>query len=360
MDSERLASVHHWGARFRSVGVPENVLNDVIERLQEWSAWPALWRDEAVKESLYAEQQQQAGHIVTAGECWTRASLYYHFGQFILFDDDELRRQLTDEKVKAHARALPMLPFAGTRVEIQSGAGRLHAVARWPEDVDSGGVPTVIILPGADSAKEEYVQFENILLSRGLATLSIDGPGQGESRFSGSRWRFDYEAAFPSVIETVQAMEWCDRGSIGLMGFSFGAYLAPRVAAQCSEIRATVSLGGCFDLSYWDDLPPLLKDDIAYLFSASSVDEARRWAFERISLVDVLPRIEGALLAVHGTDDRIFRYEDAWRMKKLKPDTEVVVYERGDHGCHNRSHHAKPLIADWLRDRLTSSDVNER
>lgn len=354
MDSERLASIRHWGARFRSVGVPESVLDDVVERLQAWSDWPALWREEAVKESAHAEREQQAGHLLTAGESWSRAALYFHFAQFILFDDDELRRELTVEKVQAHARALPMLPCAGSRLEIPTEAGRLYAVARWPDDPQGAQVPTVIILPGADSAKEEYVQFENLLLSRGLATVSIDGPGQGESRFGGADWRFDYEVAFPSVVEAVQSMAWCDQDSVGLMGFSFGAYLAPRVAAQCADLRAAVSLGGCFDLSYWDDLPPLLKDDIAYLFSASSLDEARAWALEKVSLADVLPRIRGALLVVHGTDDRIFQHEDAWKMKKLKPDTDVVVFEGGDHGCHNRSHHAKPLIVDWLADSLSS------
>ena len=41
--------------------------------------------------------------------------------------------------------------------------------------------PLVLLIAGLDSTKEEFFAVENIFLARGLATFSLDGPGQGET-----------------------------------------------------------------------------------------------------------------------------------------------------------------------------------
>lgn len=350
VDPAYLKTVEHWRVRFESVGVPASSIDSVMQDLESWADWPTLWKRLGDTEVAHAEKQQAAGHGITAADSWFRAGLYYHYGQFILFDDEEQRGRLVEAKLSAFANAFPGLRPPARKVTIESAIGRLHAVVRHPGG--SKPAPVVITLPGADSSKEEYVGFEDLVLERGLGTITVDGPGQGETRHRGVGWRFDYEEAFPAVIDFIRSSnEFLDEG-IGLMGFSFGAYLSVRVAARCPEIVAAVSLGGCFDLLAWDELPPLLKEDLAYLFGASNDDEARSLALENVTLRDALPAVKGDLLVVHSTDDRIFSDRDAWRMKEGKPDAEVVIFEGGDHCCHNRSHRAKPLIADWLADHL--------
>ena len=41
----------------------------------------------------------------------------------------------------------------------------------------------MIMIPGLDSVKEELQATAEYLLSRGLAVIAIDGPGQGESEY---------------------------------------------------------------------------------------------------------------------------------------------------------------------------------
>ncbi len=43
--------------------------------------------------------------------------------------------------------------------------------------------PVVIMIPGLDSVKEELQATAEYLLSRGLAVIAIDGPGQGEAEY---------------------------------------------------------------------------------------------------------------------------------------------------------------------------------
>src|SRR5207245_2423117 len=67
----------------------------------------------------------------------------------------------------------------------------------------AGRYPLVLLLPGLDSTKEEFFHWENVFLTRGMATLSLDGPGQGET---GERMsiRPDYEAAVTVVLDALR------------------------------------------------------------------------------------------------------------------------------------------------------------
>lgn len=41
--------------------------------------------------------------------------------------------------------------------------------------------PLVVLLGGLDTTKEEQMVINDLCVSRGLATLTFDGPGQGET-----------------------------------------------------------------------------------------------------------------------------------------------------------------------------------
>ena len=41
----------------------------------------------------------------------------------------------------------------------------------------------MIMIPGLDSTKEELRSTEELFLERGIATFSVDGPGQGEAEY---------------------------------------------------------------------------------------------------------------------------------------------------------------------------------
>jgi 2,6-dihydroxypseudooxynicotine hydrolase len=57
----------------------------------------------------------------------------------------------------------------------------LPAYLRLPDG--EGPHPCVILVCGLDSVKEQELHWEEELVHRGIATLSFDGPGQGEMWF---------------------------------------------------------------------------------------------------------------------------------------------------------------------------------
>src|SRR5206468_9568 len=109
--------------------------------------------------------------------------------------------------------------------------------------------PLVILVPGLDSVKEELYAMENDFLRRGLATLTIDGPGQGENapRFP---IRPDWSTVITPLLDHLAAHErGLDLGRIGIMGISMGGIYGPRAAAKEKRLRAIVALAGPYDLS---------------------------------------------------------------------------------------------------------------
>ena len=99
-----------------------------------------------------------------------------------------------------------------------------------------GQTPVVIMVPGLDSVKEELQATAEYFLARGLATLAIDGPGQGESEYE-LPIEPAYEKVATAVVDFLQDRAGLDRERIGLFGVSLGGYYAARAAAYEKRLR---------------------------------------------------------------------------------------------------------------------------
>lgn len=349
---EALAQVRtHWRARLSAVGIPFGVLDSLLERSDTWQRWADNWEAEGFAEEQRARALEQRGLTLSAGESYTLASLYFHFGQLVLFHDLATKDRLSRRREAAfRAGALHLMPSARVFTVPSPAGAPLHAYLRLPR-ASKGRVPCVLVVPGADSVKEENLAFTNLLLARGMAAVCFDGPGQGETRQS-LPFAEDYERHLAPLISQMTHEPGVDGDRLGLVGFSFGGYLAPRVAAAYPAIGACAVLGGCYDLSYWDALPPLLKEDFAYVFGVHTWDEAGDCA-RRLSLAPVLDRLHCPFLAVHGKRDGIFPWTDAQKMVAgAGGPAELLLFEEGDHCCHNLNHRSKPAVADWLQGHL--------
>ena len=113
-------------------------------------------------------------------------------------------------------------------------------VANLRRPADVVNPPLVVLLPGLDSTKEEFFNWENVFLKRGMATVSLDGPGQGETGYH-SHIRHDYEVAVSLLLDTLMPRADINMNRVGV---SMGGYYAPRVAAFEPRIKAVSPIGG--------------------------------------------------------------------------------------------------------------------
>ena len=128
-----------------------------------------------------AQAADHAGQAATAAGAWQRAALAWHWGKFVFTDDPVQQRAAHDRTVACFAKAAPALDPPAELVAVRYGSHTLAACLRVPPG--QAKTVAVIMVPGLDSAKEELQATAEFFLARGLATLAIDGPGQGEAEY---------------------------------------------------------------------------------------------------------------------------------------------------------------------------------
>jgi len=207
------------------------------------------------------------------------------------------------------------------------------------------------MVPGLDSVKEELQATADYFLRRGLATLAIDGPGQGETEY---RLPIEpaYERVATAVVDFLAGRGDIDPGRVGLMGVSLGGYYAARCAAYEPRLRAAVALAGPyrFDLD-WDTRPPQSRATFQQRSGAGSPEEARQRA-AALTLEQAAPRITIPLLVVHGQRDRMVLPQQAERLAAEAPGAELMMYPQGNHGVTNQAYESRSMMADWLAGHL--------
>ena len=106
--------------------------------------------------------------------------------------------------------------------------------------------PVAIVLPGLDACKEELHAWCDAFVRRGLASLAIDGPGQGETAFRlpiTTKWG----AVIGAVIDWLSLRDDVNAKAVAVIGQSLGALYAPLAAAFEPRIKACVANCGPFD-----------------------------------------------------------------------------------------------------------------
>ena len=345
MPDERVqAAIDNWAPRFVSQGVDVNDFQRVTARVETWAEWLPAWEENGDMHAEHAREAEDKGRTQTAGEAWNHAALSYHFAKFVWMVDMGRYRAVADKAVAALRNVHRLLdPFA-ERIEIPFEGTTMFANLRRPLGAEHP--PLVLLLPGLDSTKEEFWEWENVFLRRGLATLSLDGPGQGETGYT-THIHPNYEVAVAAALDH---FHW--DAPVGLAGVSLGGYYAPRAAAFEPRVRAAVGISGAYNFGeVWDKRPSLTKETFQHHCGASSLEEAREKAFE-LSLEGVAERVEQQLLVIAGRNDRLVFWEESKKIADEAPNSTWVLFEEGNHVCNNIPYKYRPLAADWLREQL--------
>jgi dienelactone hydrolase len=348
-DARVRAAVEHWAPRFVQAGVDYNDFLSTTARIDTWEAWLDAWCETADVHAGLALEAEAAGHRRSAGEAWVRAAVAYHFAKFVWVLDAERSRAAAEKAIAALYRAHELLDPSAERVEAPLDGAAVVGNLRRPPGAERP--PLVLLIPGLDSTKEEFFHLEDVFLERGMATLSMDGPGQGEAGFT-LPIRPDYEVAVAAMLDGLGGRSDVDLERIGALGVSLGGYYAPRAGAFEPRLRAVAGISGPYDFGEcWDGVPPLTRETFVAKSGARDEDEGRARASE-LDLTGVLARLRQPFLAVTGRLDRLIPWEQTKRAADEAPNGTFVLHEDGNHGCANVPYKTRPPIADWMRDRL--------
>jgi dienelactone hydrolase len=343
--------VEHWLPRIHTSGITAQDAARLVAAAGEWPRWCETWSAEAARHLALGEAAEQEGRAVTAGEAYARAALFFHFAQFMFFDDPAQKERAAAAKVAAYRRAAPLLVPPAQAIAVPFAGGALHGYLRRP--LARGRAPLVVIIPGSDSTKEEFASLEAHFLKRGLATFSVDGPGQGEGRAQGPLDPQPWPTALRAVLDRLATEPGLD-GRAGVMGMAFGGHLALQGAPALPEPAGLVCMNGFYDLGdFWVALPEVYRASMRFALGGDSLAETEARA-RRFTLVAVPPPA-CPVLVIHGGRDRIFPPGDARRiLERPGAKGRLVEYPEGNHVCNNLAYLYRPLCADWLAERFAA------
>lgn len=328
-------------------------LEQAKEEVSDWSDWGAFWIRRAQYHEHLADQSLANGHRLTAGNHLARASLCAHAGQFLYFRFPEVKRKAAELKVELFQRAAQLLNPPFQRLDIPFSLCPLPAYLRLPQG--TGPFPCVVQVGGLDAAKEDSFGFADLLVDRGIASLAFDGPGQGETFYSGFRLGQGWPEALSAVVDWLENHPRIASQRIGMIGRSTGGFLAPRAAADEPRIKALVVWGAMYDLGIYDQIPPLVREGFQFI-TGRLIDEPDPRPPAFIDLQGHAQRIRCPMYVIHGGRDNITPTYNADRLvAEAAGPVKYDLFQDSIHCVHDVAHIARPAMADWLAEALAAS-----
>ncbi|GGU50289.1 alpha/beta fold hydrolase [Streptomyces lavendofoliae] len=318
--------------RATGAGVDPHEYQRVTDGLTSVVDWgPAFLRSG----QSYLQRAEDAGSSRSAGEYLLMVARWFHLATLAPYAE---AHRAAVEADHALSRGLTLLEPGARRVSGEGFTGWLRGPSNAPG--------TVVVVPGLDSAKEEFLDLVSALLARRLAVFAMDGPGQGVLAAT-TTFVPDYERIVGRVIDALGVAR------IGLVGLSLGGYFAARTAALEPRVAAVATVSGPFRLD-WEELPPPVKDIIAQ--RAGGADAAREFV-RHVNLTALAPRIATPLLVVDGDQDVIAGVTNGEPLARLAPHGTHLSVPHGDHLLGNARPDWLPHLSDHLTHTLTGTSA---
>lgn len=346
------AEMLNWG-RLILDGVPFADLVAARDRPESVS-WFDHWMATSARYELAAQKAVDSEHHRSAGELFVVAALCAQYAQFLWFSEDRLVGQ--HRKVELYLRAAPLLDPPAERFDVPIDEVTIPGYLRVPDG--EGPRPVALLIGGLESTKEESSRFEDLLLARGVATATFDGPGQGEM-LATTPARGDFERYTSRVVDFLLNDPRLDGDRIGVVGRSLGGHYALRSASLDPRLAICVSWGGYVFADAWEGRTPLSKEAWRYASRSADLAEARSFVERNIDCRPVISQLRVPTYFLHGALDFVpLSQVDVLKATAVNADLTVVVEPEGDHCCHNLGPLPRLSMVDWVTDRL--ANVPER
>jgi dipeptidyl aminopeptidase/acylaminoacyl peptidase len=345
-----------WMPRFLNGGIHYYDIQTATSRMKSWDDWGPEWTKLAQLHEALAEEAWEEGRRISSVQAFETAARYYHMAYFIYTRDPEVHNQGLRKMLECYDRIREYMAPPVEKVTIPFEDTYFVGLFSRPTTKDNP--PVVIFIPGLDSTKESRHSARGNYLRRGLAVLSIDAPGQGETSLR-LKIRPDYEKSVGAAIDYLQNRGDVDVDRVGINGGSLGGYYAPRAAAFEKRVKACVGNCGPFN---WADvfeiIPQVTREAYIHYSGAKSSEEAYELS-KAMTLEGAAKNITCPLLIVHGKQDPLIPWEQGKRIvdEAGSQDKQFVLFEEGNHGCNNIRYKAGPLVADWLTTQLGGTVV---
>lgn len=318
-----------------------------------------------------AQSFENEGALVSARDNYFMAAVHYGAAMWPIDQSNAQNIALNDRKHECYRQYARLADHHVEEVWIPFGGKALPAWFHMPYGYQGGVVPTVLAIPGMDSFRETSVALANDRwLSRGMAVLAIDGPGQYECPLLGIYFSMEnWIACAHACADWLAARPEVDMSRIGVSGTSFGSFFATLVAANEPRFKACIATAPCLEPgchTIFQEASPTFKQ--RFMFMSDYTDEADFDEFRQtITWAGHAERIACPYLCLAGEADELTPLrcvEDMFAV--MNAPRQLVIYQDCRHAiggvpAANLGPFAPAFGADWMLARLNGRPfTNER
>jgi dipeptidyl aminopeptidase/acylaminoacyl peptidase len=332
-------------------------------RMQKLADFGPTFEAVARRREARAVAAEQAGDLVTARENYFIAANYWASAQWTILRNDEKNLRLNGRKRECYGHYGRLADHHVEAAWVPLAGGKaLPAWLHLPPGWRGGKIPAVAAMSGMDGYKERVVAlYGDRFLARGIAVLTIEGPGQYESAVLG------IPVSVPAWLEAGRAMyEWLaarpeiDPDRIGITGHSFGSFFSTIAAAGEPRYRGCAVSGTCLEPgghAIFEEASPTFKRRFMYM--SGYTDEAAFDEFRKtLTWEPYAAQIRAPYLCCTGEFDPLSPLDHTERLfDALTVPKTLVVYQGAGHGIGgvpsgNLGPPFTTLMADWMAARL--------
>ncbi len=319
----------------------------------DYEQWCGSWLALAAEHGQRGDAAAADGRRVTAADEYVRAGLCCHWASFMFCHDLDAYRGALAQMADYWRKAAPLVDPPMDLVDVDFEGVALHGYVRVPVRTDGARPPVAVLLPGADSTKEELYNLAEHLLARGVAIAAFDGPGQGSVSFE-MKLRPDYERAVQAILDALAARGDLDPSRMAVGGISYGGLFAMRTAAVDDRVRAVFSISSWYTpAGRFATMEPLSQ-----VGQYQHLGEDPAAVMESITLAGVLDRVTVPVLQVFGGDDPASPPSHGERVAaEIAGPLTTVVIPDGVHIVNNVWPQARALVGDWVAETLSATPV---
>jgi alpha-beta hydrolase superfamily lysophospholipase len=331
-------------------------------RVQKMADIGPAFESTAKRREAKARAAEAEGCPVTARDNWYMAAIHYGAAEWPYDDSGKLHIDLHTKKRECFANYARLADHKIAAVAIPFKGKSIPGWFHLPPGYSGGKLPVIIAIPGMDSFKETSVALANDRwMSRGLAVLAIDGPGQYESPLLGIYVSMqNWIDAGPALVDWLQARPEIDGQRIGVTGTSFGSFFGTILTANEPRIAATAVSSTCLEPgchTIFEEASPTFKKRFMWMSNYS--DESKFDEFVRtLTWEGHVEKIRKPYLVLAGEADELSPLEHTERMiRTMTGPRQLVIYADCRHSVGNvPATNLGPfpfmLIADWMLARL--------
>ncbi len=338
----KLQFIHH--------GVHPDDLAWVLGRIDGLESWADQWEALATRRERAGREAAAAGRWSEARDHWLAASAAFNFSQYVLFLDPARKQVLHEGCVRTYALAAPHFDPPAVAFDVPFHGRTLKGYLRVPPG--DGPRPVVVIFHGTNAVKEELHWWSEAMVRRGIAVVTFDGPGLGET-FHRLAHVAEPRPMGVAIVNHIETLPELDPDAVAFMGLSLGGYCVLRMAAHDKRIRAVAAISPPYSADvYWDVTLASLRTELAALYSMK-VEEMEKH-IPRITLEGALPDLTCPMMLASGGHDIITPDEEAQRIfAAARCERELIYYPRGAHDCFNVLGDLRPRMIGWLGKQLS-------